>query len=49
MKLLCLFGFHRRSGRHAHTDEKGDIVSVCRRCRKPMIRRYDGRWELKRA
>jgi len=47
MWMLCLLGFHRRSRQHARADDLG-YVSVCRRCRKPMRRRPDGKWTMTR-
>ena len=43
MRLLCLFGFHKRSRGQAH-DDGHDMVSVCRRCGVPMKRSRTGEW-----
>jgi len=44
VRLLCLLGFHKRSGSHAFENNEGTFVSMCRRCGKAMERQPSGKW-----
>lgn len=43
MRIRCLFGFHRRSRRHAH-EEGPRFVSICSGCGVAMEKTQSGRW-----
>ena len=45
MRLLCVFGFHKRSRGRAFDDGQ-DVVSVCRRCGVPMKKSRTGEWAV---
>ena len=44
MSLLCVLGYHRRSGSHAFENDAGTMVSICRRCGRSMERQDSGKW-----
>jgi hypothetical protein len=47
MRLLCWFGFHKRSRHRAHYDG-AEMVSNCRHCGVRM-HKLEGRWVVDRA
>ena len=47
MSLLCVLGWHKRSGSHAFENKAGTFVSICRRCGQAMERRESGRWVVR--
>lgn len=46
MRLLCLFGFHKRSRSHAHRIGS-TYESQCKHCSAPMVKLHNGRWRTK--